>query len=122
MLARVTTRLSQYLPLEVARGLRTDRPASMQSAQKSKRFARSAIFFLSVGVGGLERLACAAAVAANPLRTNASSSLFTTLPAWAAGRHDTSDYFLVPPTAAAGVFFCARRLIRPSTPSCFTTA
>ena len=31
------------------------------------------------------------------------------------------DFGALPPTAA-GVFFCARRLIRPSMPSCFTTA
>ena len=32
------------------------------------------------------------------------------------------DFGDVPPMAGAGVFFCPRRLIRPSTPSCFTTA
>ena len=33
-----------------------------------------------------------------------------------------SDLAALPPTPAAGMFFEARRLIRPSMPSCFTTA
>src|SRR5262249_47576717 len=36
-------------------------------------------------------------------------------------RARSDGYFAVPPTAAPGEFFDARRLIRPSTPSCFTT-